>query len=69
MSGGPELRLDELRERLRAREAVLLPHVVVVEEDREQPHVVARGLRFLVVVGADRARRALVGSAARRRRA
>ena len=40
--------------------------MVVVEEDREQPDVVARRFHFLVVVGADFARRLLdrVGGAA-----
>ena len=63
MSGRPELRLDELLERRADAEAVLLPHVIVVEEDREQPHVVSRGFLFFVGVGADGARRTLAGRA------
>ena len=53
----PELRLDEPRDRLAHRHAGAAAHVVVVEENREQPHVVARRFDLLVVVGADLLRR------------
>ena len=51
---------------LRTDEAGAAAHVVVVEEDREQPDVVARRLHLLVVVVPDFARRFLdrVGGAA-----
>ena len=62
MSRRPELRLDEPRELLARAHAGLAPHVVVVEEDREQPHVVARRFGLFVVVGAN------LRAAGRRRR-
>jgi hypothetical protein len=50
---GSELRADEADERL-AREHRRAPsHVVIVQEDREQPHVVALRLRLLVEEAAD----------------
>ena len=51
--GRPDLRVEEARQRIAHREARAAPHVVVVEEDREQPDVVARRFRFFVVIGAD----------------
>ena len=54
---GPQLRLDEARQRLAHRHRVRAPHVVVVEQDREDADVVARRLGLFVVAVADRARR------------
>jgi len=46
--GGSELGLNESRERLAYRQAVETAHVIVVQEDRKQPHVVSRSFQFLV---------------------
>src|SRR5262247_25090 len=54
-----ELRLDESRELIPRGEAGAFAYVVVVEEDREQPHVVAGGFHLFVVVRADLAWRLL----------
>ena len=43
-----ELVLDKPREDLSRAHAVLEPHVVVVQKNRKQPHVVARRFRLLV---------------------
>ncbi len=48
MSAGAELVLDELRQQLARPHAVFQPHVVVVQEHREQPHIVSRRLCLLV---------------------
>jgi hypothetical protein len=66
MSDGPEIVLDEGRQRIADGEAGAAAHVVVVEENRKQPDVVARRFHLLVVVGPDLARRILdrVGDAA-----
>ena len=66
MSDGPSCVSTNCASWLAHRQARAAPHVVVVEEDREQPDVVARRFGFLVVVGADLARRLLdrVGDAA-----
>ena len=53
--GRTELRLDEAD--TAARDARLAADVVVVEEEGEQPDVVARGFDLLVGVGADLPRR------------
>ncbi len=45
--GGLKLVFNELREHLARSHTVLEPDVVIVEKDREQPHVVARGLGLL----------------------
>ena len=58
---GPELVLDEARERRARGHARAAAHVIVVEEDGEQPDVVFGRLGFLVEVGADRARRPVRG--------
>ena len=47
MSAGVQLILDEPRDRLARAHAVLETHVVVVEKNREQPHVIARRLGLL----------------------
>ena len=51
---GTELGVDELHELVAHRQAGARPHVVVVQKDREQPHVVASCFRFLVRVRANR---------------
>ena len=53
--GRRELVLDEVDERLAHRHVVAAPHVVIVEQDHEQPHVRARGFALLVEVVLDRA--------------
>ena len=53
MSDGPSCVSTNSRELLAHGHARAAAHVVVVEEDREQPDVVARRFGFLVVVGAD----------------
>ena len=53
----PELRLDEARDLLAAGHARPPADVVVVQEEREQPHIVARRFDFLVDVGANLPRR------------
>ena len=55
----PDIFFDERRELIADGHARTTSHVIVVEEHREQPHVVARRFGFLVVVGADFARRIL----------
>ena len=55
--GRPQLRLDEPGQRLAHRHRVRAPHVIVVEEEREDPHVVARGLELFVVAIANLLRR------------
>ena len=57
----PELRFDPARDRRARRQARALFDVIVVEKDREQPHVVFRGFRGFVVVVADRPRRPVGG--------
>ena len=57
MSVGQQLVLDELRDELSRAHAVAEAHVVVVQKNREQPHVVARRFRLLVDRVADCARR------------
>ena len=59
MSDGPSCWSDELRQLSAHRHAGAAAHVIVVEEHREQPHVLARRFRFLVGVGPDLADRLL----------
>ena len=49
--------MNESEQRIRGGHARAAPDVVVVEEDAEQPYLVARGFGFLVVVGANLTRR------------
>ncbi len=58
----PQLRFDEPRQRLAHRDGVRLAHVIVVEEDGEQPHVLALRLGLLVVAVPDGARRRFAGT-------
>src|SRR5262249_6851946 len=53
----PELRLDELYQRVLDGHRADVARVIVVKKDREQPHVVARGFDFLVGQRPDRAQR------------
>ncbi len=55
--GRTELRLDEAGDLLAARHARFAADVIFVEEEGEQPDVVARGLDLLVGIGADLPRR------------
>ena len=56
-----QLRLDEGRQGCAHREACPAAHVIVVQKNREQPHVVARRFELFVRVGADRPGRAVGG--------
>ncbi len=55
----PELRLDETGDLIARRQARLARDVIVVQEDRKQPHVVTRRFALLVEIGNDRTRRTI----------
>jgi hypothetical protein len=56
-----ELRLDELDEGVTHRHAVGATHVIVVQKNRKQPHVIARRFALFVEIGSDRPRGLGVG--------
>ena len=59
--GGTELRFHEAGKLLPRRHARPLLHVIVVQEDGKQAHVVARRLALLVEIGPDLAHRTAAG--------